>query len=52
LKWPIIVRLDGTNSKEGLEILKKNSKNITISSSMDEAAKLAVKGASNVNFYR
>ena len=24
LKWPIIIRLDGTNSKEGLEILKNN----------------------------
>ena len=47
LKWPIIVRLDGTNSKEGLTILKNNSnENITISSSMDEAAKLAVEGAS------
>jgi len=47
LKWPIIVRLDGTNSKEGLSILKNNSnENITISSSMDEAAKLAVEGAS------
>ena len=47
LKWPIIVRLDGTNSKEGLAILKDNSnENITISSSMDEAAKLAVEGAS------
>jgi succinyl-CoA synthetase beta subunit len=47
LKWPIIVRLDGTNSEEGLSILKNNSnENITISSSMDEAAKLAVEGAS------
>ncbi len=46
LKWPITIRLDGTNSKEGLEMLKnyKNSK-ITISDSMDEAAKLAVDGA-------
>jgi len=46
LKWPIIVRLDGTNSKEGLSILEQNTnEKITISSSMDEAAKLAVKGA-------
>ena len=46
LKWPIIVRLDGTNSKEGLTILQENSNDkITISSSMDDAAKLAVKGA-------
>ena len=46
LKWPIIVRLDGTNSKEGFTILQENSnEKITISSSMDDAAKLAVKGA-------
>ena len=46
LKWPIIVRLDGTNSKEGLSILEQNAnEKITISSSMDEAAKLAVEGA-------
>ncbi len=46
LKWPIIVRLDGTNSKEGLTILQENSnEKITISSSMDDAAKLAVEGA-------
>ena len=43
LKWPITVRLDGTNSKEGLEILEQNkNEKITISSSMDEAAKIAV----------
>jgi len=46
LKWPIIVRLDGTNSKEGLSILEQNTnEKITISSSMDEAANLAVEGA-------
>ena len=46
LKWPIIVRLDGTNSKDGLSILEKNTnEKITISSSMNEAAKLAVEGA-------
>jgi len=40
---PIIIRLDGTNSKEGLEILKNNpNDNIFISENMDEAAKLAV----------
>ncbi len=43
LKWPIIIRLDGTNSQEGLEILKNNpNDNIFISENMDEAAKLAV----------
>ena len=43
LKWPIVIRLDGTNSTEGLEILKNNpNDNIFISENMDEAAKLAV----------
>ena len=43
LKWPITVRLDGTNSKEGLEILENNkNEKITISESMDEAAQIAV----------
>ena len=45
LKWPLIVRLDGTNSKEGLEILSKNTnEKIIISESMDDAAKAAVEG--------
>ena len=45
LKWPLIVRLDGTNSKEGLEILSKNSnEKIIITESMDDAAKAAVEG--------
>ena len=45
LKWPLIVRLDGTNSKEGLEILTKNAnEKIIISESMDDAAKAAVEG--------
>ncbi len=45
LKWPLIVRLDGTNSKEGLEILSKNTnEKIIISESMDNAAKAAVEG--------
>jgi len=46
LKWPIVIRLDGTNSKEGLEILKNNpNDNIFISVNMDEAAKLAVESS-------
>ena len=45
LKWPLIVRLDGTNSKEGSEILSKNSnEKIIITESMDDAAKAAVEG--------
>ena len=43
LVWPIIIRLDGTNSLEGLEILKANpNEKIFIGESMDSAAKLAV----------
>ena len=43
LVWPIIIRLDGTNSLEGLEILRANpNKKIFIEESMDSAAKLAV----------
>ena len=43
LVWPIIIRLDGTNSLEGLEILKENpNEKIFIEESMDSAAKLAV----------
>ena len=42
LVWPIIIRLDGTNSLEGLEILKANpNEKIFIEESMDSAAKLA-----------
>ena len=43
LVWPIIIRLDGTNALEGLEILKANpNEKIFIEESMDSAAKLAV----------
>jgi succinyl-CoA synthetase beta subunit len=43
LVWPIIIRLDGTNSFEGLEILRANpNEKIFIEESMDSAAKLAV----------
>ena len=43
LVWPIIIRLDGTNSLEGLAILKANpNEKIFIEESMDSAAKLAV----------
>ena len=43
LVWPIIIRLDGTNSLEGLEILNANpNEKIFIEESMDSAAKLAV----------
>ena len=43
LVWPIIIRLDGTNSLEGLKILRANpNEKIFIEESMDSAAKLAV----------
>ena len=43
LVWPIIIRLDGTNSLEGLEILRANpNEKIFIEESMDSAAKSAV----------
>ncbi len=43
LVWPIVIRLDGTNSSEGLEILKNNpNEKIFIEESMDSAARLAV----------
>ena len=43
LKWPLIIRLDGTNSKEGLEILSNYSnEKLIISESMDDAARAAV----------
>ena len=43
LVWPVIIRLDGTNSLEGLKILKANpNEKIFIEESMDSAAKLAV----------
>lgn len=45
LKWPIVIRLDGTNAIEGLEILKQNpNEKIFITETMNQAAELAVKG--------
>ena len=45
LKWPIVIRLDGTNATEGLEILRENpNEKIVITETMNQAAELAVKG--------
>ena len=45
LKWPIVIRLDGTNATEGLKILKDNpNEKIIITETMNEAAELSVKG--------
>jgi succinyl-CoA synthetase beta subunit len=42
---PLVVRLNGTNVKEGKEILKNSGLKIRTASSLDEAAKLAVASA-------
>tara|TARA_B100000902_G_scaffold16349_2_gene19586 strand:+ start:23099 stop:24232 length:1134 start_codon:yes stop_codon:yes gene_type:complete len=45
LKWPIVIRLDGTNANEGLQILRENpNERIFITETMNQAAELAVKG--------
>ena len=45
LKWPIVIRLDGTNAIKGLKILKDNpNEKIIITKTMNQAAELAVKG--------
>ena len=45
LKWPIVIRLDGTNAIEGLKILRDNpNEKIIITETMNEAAELSVKG--------
>ena len=45
MKWPIVIRLDGTNAIEGLEILRANpNEKIFITDTMNQAAELAVKG--------
>ena len=47
LKWPIVIRLDGTNAIEGLKILRDNpNEKIIITETMNQAAELAVKGNS------
>ena len=42
LKIPLIVRLEGTQSEQGKEILKKSGLNIISGSGLEEAAKKAV----------
>ena len=41
LKQPLVVRLEGTNVKEGREILKASGIDFILATTMDEAAKLA-----------
>lgn len=45
---PIVVRLSGTNSSEGLDLLSKSGKRLSIAFDMDSAAKIAV-GISRYN---
>ena len=42
VKVPVIIRLEGTNSEQGLAILNQSKLNIQTSKSLSEAAKLAV----------
>lgn len=42
LKVPIVIRLEGTKAKEGLELLEKSNLPIITARSLDEAAKKAV----------
>jgi succinyl-CoA synthetase beta subunit len=44
---PIVIRLEGTNAKEGLEIIKQL--NIPVVQTMGEAAEMAVKFAAEKN---
>jgi len=45
VKVPMVVRLEGTNSKEGMEILEKSGLSFITAKSMAEAAEKAVKAA-------
>ncbi len=45
VKVPIVVRLEGTNSKEGMEILEKSGLSFITAKSMAEAAEKAVQAA-------
>jgi succinyl-CoA synthetase beta subunit len=43
LKLPVVIRLQGTNAEKGMELLKTSGQNFTVASSLQEAARLAVK---------
>jgi len=43
LKLPVVIRLQGTNAEKGMELLKSSGQNFTVASSLQEAARLAVK---------
>lgn len=42
-KYPLIIRLEGTNAAQAKTILEQSGLNINIVNDADEAAKLAVK---------
>ena len=45
IKLPVVVRLQGTNAEKGMEMLKSSGQNLLTASSLQEAAKLAVKAS-------
>ncbi len=45
IKLPVVVRLQGTNAEKGMEMLKSSGQNFLTASSLQEAAKLAVKAS-------
>ncbi len=45
VKMPIVVRLEGTNSKEGGEILEKSGLEFTVAETLDDAARKVVAAA-------
>ena len=45
IKVPLVVRLEGTNVKQGMELLKESGLAITLASSLSEAAGKAVEAA-------
>ena len=45
LQVPLVVRLEGTNVEEGRRILAESGLNLTVASTMDEAARKVVQDA-------
>jgi succinyl-CoA synthetase beta subunit len=48
VKVPVIVRLDGTNAEEGLEILRNSSLNFRVAKTFEEAAKTVTEVVSSL----
>lgn len=51
IQVPLVVRLEGTNSKEGMEKLEKSSLNLIVAGDLDSAAKKAVEVSRKENGY-